>query len=90
MSIALITGGNKGIGQATAARLIELGHTVYIGARDPERGQAAAKEIGARWLALDVTGDASAAAAAASSAARDEAEGIAAAVPSTSYLCALA
>jgi NAD(P)-dependent dehydrogenase (short-subunit alcohol dehydrogenase family) len=65
MSIALITGGNKGIGKATARRLTELGHTVYIGARDAERGQSAAKEIGAQWLALDVTGDASAAAAAA-------------------------
>jgi NAD(P)-dependent dehydrogenase (short-subunit alcohol dehydrogenase family) len=65
MSIALITGGNKGIGKATARRLVELGHTVYIGARDAERGQAAAKEIGAQWLALDVTDDASVAAAAA-------------------------
>jgi NAD(P)-dependent dehydrogenase (short-subunit alcohol dehydrogenase family) len=65
MSIALVTGGNKGIGKATAARLIELGHTVYIGARDQERGEAAAKEIGAQWLSLDVTGDSSAAAAAA-------------------------
>ena len=65
MSIALITGGNKGIGKATARRLVELGHTVYIGARDAERGKAAAKEVGAQWLALDVTSDASAAAAAA-------------------------
>jgi NAD(P)-dependent dehydrogenase (short-subunit alcohol dehydrogenase family) len=65
MSIALITGGNKGIGKATARRLVELGHTVYIGARDAERGEAAAKEVGAQWLALDVTSDASAAAAAA-------------------------
>jgi NAD(P)-dependent dehydrogenase (short-subunit alcohol dehydrogenase family) len=65
MSIALITGGNKGIGKATATRLIELGHTVYIGARDQERGQAAAQEIGAQWVSLDVTDDASAAAAAA-------------------------
>ncbi len=65
MSIALITGGNKGIGKATARRLTELGHTVYIGARDAERGQTAAKEIGAQWLALDVPDDASGAAAAA-------------------------
>jgi NAD(P)-dependent dehydrogenase (short-subunit alcohol dehydrogenase family) len=65
MSIALITGGNKGIGKATAARLIELGHTVYIGARDQQRGESAAKEIGAQWLSLDVTDDASATAAAA-------------------------
>ena len=65
MSIALVTGGNKGIGKATAARLIELGHTVYIGARDAERGEAAAKELGAQFLSLDVTDDSSAAAAAA-------------------------
>jgi NAD(P)-dependent dehydrogenase (short-subunit alcohol dehydrogenase family) len=64
MSIALVTGGNKGIGKATAARLIELGHTVYIGARDAERGEAAAKELGAQYLSLDVTDDSSAAAAA--------------------------
>ena len=65
MSIALITGGNKGLGKATARRLVQLGHTVYIGARDAERGRRAAGETGAQWLLLDVTDDASAAAAAA-------------------------
>src|SRR6202012_3193369 len=65
MSIALITGGNKGIGKATARRLVELGHTVYIGARDAERGEAAAKEVGAQWLGPDGTSAASAPAAAA-------------------------
>jgi NAD(P)-dependent dehydrogenase (short-subunit alcohol dehydrogenase family) len=65
MSIALITGGNKGLGKATARRLAELGHTVYIGARDAERGQTAADELGVPWLQLDVTDDASVGAAAA-------------------------
>ena len=65
MSIALITGGNKGLGKATARRLAELGHTVYIGARDAERGQTAADELGVPWLRLDVTDDASVDAAAA-------------------------
>jgi len=63
--IALITGGNKGLGKATARRLVELGHTVYLGARDPERGRSAAEEVGAQWLPLDVTDDASVSAAAA-------------------------
>jgi NAD(P)-dependent dehydrogenase (short-subunit alcohol dehydrogenase family) len=65
MSIALITGANKGLGKATARRLAELGHTVYLGARDPERGQQAATELGVPWLQLDVTDDASVDAAAA-------------------------
>jgi NAD(P)-dependent dehydrogenase (short-subunit alcohol dehydrogenase family) len=65
MSIALITGGNKGLGKAAARRLAELGHTVYLGARDAERGQTAARELGVPWLQLDVTDDASVDAAAA-------------------------
>ena len=59
MAIALITGGNKGLGKATARQLIDLGHTVYIGSRDRERGLSAAKELGAQMLVLDVTDDSS-------------------------------
>ena len=56
-TITLITGANKGIGYETARQLIERGHTVYIGARDPERGEKAAAELGARFVRLDVTDD---------------------------------
>ncbi len=65
MTITLITGANKGLGFEAARRLTELGHIVYIGARDAERGQAAATSIGARFVQLDVTDDASVDAAAA-------------------------
>jgi NAD(P)-dependent dehydrogenase (short-subunit alcohol dehydrogenase family) len=64
MTNILITGGNKGLGYEAARRLIALGHTVFIGARDKERGQAAAERLGARFVQLDVTDDASVAAAA--------------------------
>jgi NAD(P)-dependent dehydrogenase (short-subunit alcohol dehydrogenase family) len=59
MTISLITGANKGIGFETARQLADLGHIVYIGARDPERGQMAAEAIGARFVQLDVTDDSS-------------------------------
>jgi NAD(P)-dependent dehydrogenase (short-subunit alcohol dehydrogenase family) len=65
MTITLITGANKGLGRETARRLVEQGHTVYIGARDPERGAAAAAELDARALLIDVTDEESVAAAAA-------------------------
>ncbi|MFI8523965.1 SDR family NAD(P)-dependent oxidoreductase [Promicromonospora sukumoe] len=57
MTITLITGANKGIGFETARQLTELGHTVYLGARDVERGGQAAARIGARFVQLDVTDD---------------------------------
>ncbi len=60
----LVTGGNKGLGYETARRLKELGYKVYIGARDPKRGQEAAEALGVVCLPLDVTDDASVAAAA--------------------------
>jgi NAD(P)-dependent dehydrogenase (short-subunit alcohol dehydrogenase family) len=57
MTITLITGANKGLGFEAARRLIAEGHFVYVGARDPKRGRAAADAIGGRFLELDVTSD---------------------------------
>jgi NAD(P)-dependent dehydrogenase (short-subunit alcohol dehydrogenase family) len=65
MTITFITGANKGLGRETARRLIALGHTVVLGARDPAAGAAAATALGARFVPIDVTDDASVAAAAA-------------------------
>jgi NAD(P)-dependent dehydrogenase (short-subunit alcohol dehydrogenase family) len=59
MTTTLITGANKGLGRETARQLIAAGHTVYIAARDEARGRAAAGELGARFVQLDVTDDAS-------------------------------
>jgi NAD(P)-dependent dehydrogenase (short-subunit alcohol dehydrogenase family) len=59
MTVTLITGANKGIGFETAKQLVEVGHTVYVGARDAERGEKAAASLGARFVQLDVTDDAS-------------------------------
>jgi NAD(P)-dependent dehydrogenase (short-subunit alcohol dehydrogenase family) len=64
MTTTLITGANKGLGYETARRLVAAGHTVYIGARNPERGQAAAQRLGARFVELDVTDESSVLAAA--------------------------
>ena len=59
MTVTLITGANKGLGYETARRLIAEGHTVYIGARSVERGEAAASELRGQFVQLDVTDDAS-------------------------------
>ena len=59
MTITLITGANKGLGYEASKRLVEAGHTVYLAARDRERGARAAAEVGATFVQLDVTDDAS-------------------------------
>ena len=63
MTTTLITGANKGLGKETARQLAAAGHTVFAGARDEARGREAADEVGARFVQLDVTDDASVAAA---------------------------
>ena len=68
--IALITGGNKGIGLETARQLGRQGITVLIGARDQARGTEAvnalkAEKIDAHLVNLEVTDKASISSAAA-------------------------
>ncbi|MEU4805946.1 SDR family NAD(P)-dependent oxidoreductase [Actinosynnema sp. NPDC023587] len=43
--VALVTGGNKGIGREVVRQLAGRGFTVYLGARDPERGRSAVEEL---------------------------------------------
>jgi NAD(P)-dependent dehydrogenase (short-subunit alcohol dehydrogenase family) len=64
MTTTFITGANKSLGYETARRLIAAGHAVIIGARDRERGRAAAEKLGARWVQIDVSSDESVARAA--------------------------
>ncbi len=58
--VALISGGNKGIGLETGRQLGKLGYAVLLGSRDVPKGEAAAKQlrgdgIDARAVKLDVT-----------------------------------
>lgn len=59
MTTTLITGATRGLGRETARQLLSAGHIVYLGARDENRGREAAEGLGARFIQLDVTDDAS-------------------------------
>jgi NAD(P)-dependent dehydrogenase (short-subunit alcohol dehydrogenase family) len=64
ITTTLITGANRGLGFEVARQLVAAGHQVWVGARDEERGKQAAATVGARFVQLDVTDDASVTAAA--------------------------
>lgn len=55
MTLALITGGASGIGEAAARRFAAAGWRVAIADVNSERGQSVAAEIGATFHFLDVT-----------------------------------
>jgi NAD(P)-dependent dehydrogenase (short-subunit alcohol dehydrogenase family) len=52
--VAVITGGNSGIGYASAEKLKEAGATVIITGRSAEKVEAAAKELGVKGMVADV------------------------------------
>lgn len=54
--VALVTGGNRGIGLEAGRQLAALGFTVLLGTRDPAKGEAAARQLGGKVeaIALDV------------------------------------
>jgi NAD(P)-dependent dehydrogenase (short-subunit alcohol dehydrogenase family) len=51
--IAVVTGGNSGIGNATARKLKELGANVVITGRNPEAVESAANELGVMGVVAD-------------------------------------
>ncbi|QWS34541.1 SDR family NAD(P)-dependent oxidoreductase [Curtobacterium aetherium] len=54
MTTTLITGANRSLGLETARRLLEAGHTVYAGVRDPSTADEV-RALGATVVRIDVT-----------------------------------
>lgn len=57
MKTALVTGASSGIGKATAERLLDEGHAVYVAARRVEKMREL-EARGATALAMDITEEA--------------------------------
>jgi len=57
--VAVVTGGNRGLGRAFAAALAGAGARVAIAARDQDRSETVAGDIGALAVPADVTDEAS-------------------------------
>ena len=53
--VCVVTGASRGIGLAVSSRLVAEGARVLMVARDAERLARAAEDVGAEWLAADVT-----------------------------------
>jgi len=62
--VALVTGGNRGIGREVCRQLAEQGHDVVLTARSADAARDAARAVGAEPRQLDVSDPASVAAAA--------------------------
>ena len=60
--VAVVTGGNRGLGRAFVGALREAGAEVAIASRDQPRSEQVASELGATAFPTDVTDDASVAA----------------------------
>jgi len=56
--VALVTGAARGVGFATAQRFCQEGATVLMSDINSEQGEAAAAQIGARFMLLDVAQEA--------------------------------
>src|SRR5438094_10661963 len=53
--VAVVTGGNRGIGLEVCRQLAQHGWQVVLTSRDEGKGREAAATLGVEWHALDVT-----------------------------------